>query len=217
MKRWLVAAIVGATFALSAAPAPAFFWGSGPCAVVLDWAGYNVYPPGTVFQKQIVTRYYPHWYQQQVPTVVPRTVYKEEVSEVKTIIHVQRVVEEKQTYLAHGLVTRLAEREETTYMMVPIMLVDPAGCPLVTCRPEIRTHKITFPVQEYQPTVKETTVQVTRLFPQEQVRPYRQLVAIVVYDQVLQPEWKCMMIPYQQIVNVPTYDPHLHPVNFWPQ
>ncbi len=216
MKKAVLAVISVTALVLSATPAPAFWWGGPPEAVVLNWPGYNVYPPGTTFQKQIVTCYYAHWYQAQVPTVVPRVTYKLETTAVKTYVNVPRVVEEPQTYTTYVPVQRLAQKQVTTCVMLPLFLPDAMGGMVVSCRPEIRTHTVYFPVQDLQEVTKQEMVKVTKMIPEERITQSQQIVPIVAYDQQMTSEWKVMMVPYQRVITVPVFDPHCPPQLFWP-
>jgi hypothetical protein len=216
MKKWLFGIAAATALMSSATPAQAFFWGGPNCVVILNWSGYDVYPPGTTFQKQIVTCYYPHWYQQQVPTVVPRTTYKIENTPVRTYVHVPKVVEERQTYLTYVPIARLVEKEVTTCVMLPMIVNDPTGSPFLTIRPEIRTHTVRHAVHDLQPVLKETMVKVTKMVPVERETIHQQVVPIVTYDEQMTTEWQCLWVPYQQVVEVPVFDPHHPPSLFWP-
>ena len=183
---------------------------------MLDWAGYSAYPPGTTFKKEIVNGEYAHWYQKQVPTVVPRVTYKEEVTKIKTWVNVPRVVEEQQSVLIYVPVPRLIEKEVSTCVMLPIFLTDPAGKPVISCRPEIKTHKVRYAVQEYKPVTKLTNVKVTKQVPVERIVEHRQQLPVVVYDQQMTAQWQVMMVPYQKVVTVPIYNPGPECTPFWP-
>jgi hypothetical protein len=213
MNKWLLAVVTVAVLT----PSPAFAWHEfPPLAVVLDWPGYNAYPAGTTFKKVVVSGEHAHWYQQQVPTVVPRITYREDVTKVKTWVNVPTVVDEKQSALAYVPVPRLVEKEVTTCVMLPIFLTDPSGKPVFSCRPEIKAHKISYTVWDYKLVVKTYPVKVTRMIPQEKIIEYKQTVPVVVYDQQLTTQWRVMQVPYQKVVTVPTYDPNNAPSTFWP-
>ena len=216
MKNWLLSVIL-----LSALSTPAFaheppshLYPWAPNVVVTDWYGYSVWPAGTTFQKQVVSGYHPHWYQQQVPAVVPKITYKVETQKVVTIVDEPRVFEEKQSYLTYTPVPRIVDRDITTHVLLPLVLTDPSGCPMVTCRVEVRTHKVQYPVIDYKPVIKTTDVKVTRMVPTKKVIEYKQAVPIVTYDQEMTTEWRYMMVPYQRVVDVPVigHAPQL----FWP-
>ena len=187
-----------------------------PSAVIRNWPGYSVYPAGTVFRKEIVNGSYPHWYPQQVPSVVPRVTYKDEVIKVRTWVNVPKVFVEKQSALTYVPVQRLVEKDVTTYVTVPMFLTDPNGTPVLACRAEIKTHKVSYAVQDYTPVMKQYAVNVTKMVPTEKVVEYKQRVPVVVYDQQLTTQWQVVMVPYQKIVTVPTFNPNNAPSTFWP-
>jgi hypothetical protein len=216
MKNWLLAVFAVVALGVATLPVRADWHDWPPAAIVLNWPGYNVYPPGTVFRKEIVNGSYPHWYPQQVPTVVPRLTYKDEVIKVKTWVNVPKVFVEKQSALTYVPVPRLVEKEVTTCVTVPLFLTDPNGKPVFACRAEIKTHKVSYAVQDYVPVLKQVAVNVTRMVPQEKVVEYKQVVPVVIYDQQLTTQWQVMMVPYQKIVTVPTFDPNHAPSTFWP-
>ncbi len=217
MKKWLVAAVAIVALGLAATPARAFgIFNPDTLAVVLNWPGFDVWPPGTVFQQQIVTGYQPHVYQQQVPTVVPRMTYKLKVTKVKTYVYVSKEVDEVQRQVIYAPVARLVEQEVTTNILVPFILTGPSHLPIIACRPEARTHKIIRVVHEMQPQVKEYRMKVKRLVPEERITEYQQVVPVVTYDQALTMEWQQTLVPTQRIVTVPTFDPHHAPQLFWP-
>ena len=220
MRNWLITLIV-----LPALTAPAlandphdppphqpYPW--APDYVITDWHGYSVWPPGTHFQKQVVSGYHPHWYPAQVPTVVPKITYKVETQKVTTFVHEAKEVNEKQKYLTYTPVPRLVERPITTFVLLPLLLADPAGLPMITCRVEVKEHKVKYTVYDYRPVEKETVVKVTRMVPTPKVIEYRQAVPIVIYTQEMTTEWHHIMVPYQRIVDVPVigHSPQL----FWP-
>jgi hypothetical protein len=217
MKLGLLAFVPIAALVLSATPAPAFFWWDhATLAVILDWPGYSVLPPGTTFENRVVTGYYTHWYQQEVPTVVPRVTYKLETVPVRTYVHVPKVYDEVETYYIYVPVPRLAAKEITTQVVVPQTLSDPTGHAMHTSRVEIKTHRVSYPVFDYQVVAKQRNVKVTRLVPEERVTEYTQYTPIVSYEQALTKEWQPLNVPYQQIVTVPVFDPHHAPQLFWP-
>jgi hypothetical protein len=222
MKHVLLAVVAVALVGLSAPPAPAFFFWyldthhHGQNIVILEWPGYTVYPPGTVFQQQLVQGAHAHWYQQQVPTVVPRLTYKVETKKVTNYDYVAKEVDEKQTAVSYLPTARLVEREIVTTVKVPVHLNDPNGHPIVTHRIETRTHRVKYPVYEYRIVTKDYAVRVTKMVPVEKVVEYKQIMPVVVYDQKMTTEWHYMMVPYQQMATVPTFDPYHAPHLFWP-
>jgi hypothetical protein len=220
MKAGLLAIVPIAALLLTATPAPAnFWWWHDPhraTALVWDWNGYNVLPPGTTFEKQVVTGSCTHWYHQQVPTVVPNVEYKLETVPIKAYVYVPKVFEEVQTYYVYVPTPRLVEKEITTKVVVPQSLSDPTGHARHTSRVEIKTHKVSYPVYDYPVVAKQRTVKVTRLVPEERTTEYKQYTPIVNYEQVLAPQWQPLTVPYQQIVTVPVFDPHHAPQLFFP-
>ena len=215
MKKGFLPVAALAALALSATPAPAFFSHS-TIVDILYWPGYDVYPPGTTFQKQVVSGYQPHWYPQQVPTKVPRVTYRLQTTAVKTYVYEPKEVEEKHGYVTYVPVARLVDKEETTCVWAPTILSDPAHMPILTWLPQIRTHTLKVTVHDMQPVVKYTTVKVTKMVPKEKITEYQQVVPIVVYDEALTMQWQAVQVPYQQLVTVPTYDPHHAVPLFWP-
>jgi hypothetical protein len=216
MKNWLLTVFAFVSLGVTTPSARADWHDWPPSAIILNWPGYSVYPPGTVFRKEIVNGTYPHWYPQQVPTVVPRVTYKDEVIKVKTWVNLPKVFVEKQSALTYVPVQRLVEQEVTTYVTLPMFLTDPNGKPVLACRAEIKTHKVSYPVQDYTPVMKQYAVNVTKMVPTEKVVEYKQRVPVVVYDQQLTTQWQVVMVPYQKIVTVPTFNPNNAPSLFWP-
>lgn len=215
MKKGLLAIVAIAALGVSASPAQAWGWGHSAWWVG-PWPGYTPWPVGTTFEQQIVNTSHAHWYQQQVPTVVPRTTYRLENTPVKTYVYVAKEVEEVQRHVVHVPVARIVEEQKTTTTLVPLILTGPSGTPILTCRPEIRTHTIARTVHDMQPVVKEYKVKVIRQVPEERVTQVQQIVPVTTYDQVLTLQWQQTEVPSQQIVNVPVYLPHHPPANFWP-
>ncbi len=215
MKKGLLAIVAIAALGGSASPAQAWGWGLTQI-LILDWPGYYVWPAGTTFQQQIVNTSHTHWYQQQVPTMVPRVTYRLETIPVKTYVYVAKEVEEVQRQVVYVPVARLVQQQETTTILVPLILTGPSGTPIITCRPEIRAHTVARTVHDMQPVVKEYKVKVIRQVPEERVTQVQQVVPVTTYDQVLTLQWQQTQVPSQQIVNVPVYYPHHAPANYWP-
>jgi hypothetical protein len=213
MNKWLLTVVAIA----ACPPAQAFAWHDGPpTAFVLDWPGYSAYPPGTTFKKEVVNGTYPHWYLKQVPTVVPRLTYREDVTKVRTWVNVATLVDEMQSVLTYVPVQRLVEKNVTTCVIVPMFLVDPAGNPLLSCRAEVKTHKVAYAVQDYVPVTKQVAVKVTKMLPREKIVEHKQNVPVVVYDQQMTTQWQVMNVPYQKVVVVPIYHPGPECTPFWP-
>src|SRR5262249_49845031 len=159
------------------------------------------------FQPQLVNGYHTHWVKAPVPTVVPRITYKEETSRVTTYVHVPRTVEQRQTTVAYVPAARLVEKDVVTTVKGPIYLTDPAGKVVVSHRIETKTHRVSYPVYEFRPVIKEYTIEVTKMVPEERVTEYKRIMPIVAYDQVMTSEWQPMMVPYQSVITVPSYNP----------
>ena len=215
MKKGLLAIFVLAALGLAAPRAQAWGWGQTEI-LILNWPGYQVWPSGTTFQQQIVNTSHAHWYQQQVPTVVPRVTYKLENTPVRTYVYVAKEVEEVQKQVIYVPVARIVEQQIQTTTLVPFILSGPTAIPIISCRPEIKTHTIARTVHDMRPVVKEYKVKVTRQVPEERVTQVQQIVPVTTYDQVLTLQWQQTQVPAQQIVNVPVYYPHHAPPNFWP-
>ncbi len=215
MKKGLLAIVAVAALGVSASPVQAWGWGH-TLLWVGPWPGYSVWPAGTTFQQQIVNTSHAHWYQQQVPTIVPRTTYRLETTPVKTYVYVAKEVDEVQRQVTYAPVARTVKQQETTTILVPFILTGPSGTPILTCRPEIRTHTVDRIVHDMQPVVKEYKVKVVRQVPEERVTQVQQIVPVTTYDQVLSLQWQQTQVPTQELVNVPVYLPHHPPANFWP-
>jgi hypothetical protein len=213
MKRWHLAALAIVALGTTATPVHA---GPDALAALLTWPGYTVWPPGTMFQQQIFSGYKAHWYQQQVPTVVPRVTYKLETTPVRSYVYKPKEVEEVQRQVTYVPVARIVKQEVTTLMMVPFIISGPSNLPIVLCRPDIRTHTLERTVHDMQPVVKEYRVKSIKMVPQETVTTYQQIVPVVTYDQQLTTEWQPTFVPYQHLQTVPVFDPHHAPHLFWP-
>jgi hypothetical protein len=185
-------------------------------AEALHWPGYSIWPPGTTFERQIVGGYHAHWYQQQVPTVVPRITYKIENTPVRSYVYVEKEVDEVQRQTAYVPVARIVEEDVTTTVILPFVVAGPDGKPIITCRPEIKTHKISRTVHDMKPVVREYRIKVKRMVPEERITNVQHSVPVVVYDQQLTMQWQYTLVPYQQIQTVPVFDPHHAPQLFWP-
>jgi hypothetical protein len=220
VKKGLLAIITVAVFALSATAANAQWDGHGhPHAtqiVILDWPGYYTWPAGTAFQQQIVNTTQTHWYQQQAPTIVPRTTYRLETTPAKSYVYVEQQVEEVQRQVTYVPVARTVEQELTTTVLIPFIVTGPLGQPIVACKPESKTHKVSRIVHDMQPVVKEYKVKTTKQVPQERITQYQQIVPVTTYDEVLTLQWQQTQMPAQHLVTVPVYLPHHPPANFWP-
>jgi hypothetical protein len=214
MKSGLLAVVAVVVLGMSAPPAHA--WGELTEILILNWPGYHVYPPGTTFEQQIVNDHHAHWYQQQVPTVVPRVTYKLETTKVKTYVYVPTEVEDVQSQVTYVPEARIVDEAVTTTILVPFIVVGPSGTPIVSCRPEIKTHLVARTIHAMKPVVKNYKVKTTRMVPRERITEYQQIVPVLVYDQALTLQWQQTQVPTQRIVNVPVYYPHHAPANFWP-
>ena len=215
MKNWLLSliflpALAGTAFAHD--PPPEYPW--APDVVIMDWYGYSVWPMGTTFEKRVVSGYHAHWFQNQVPTIVPKIDYRIDTQQIKTFVNEPKVVEEKQKYLTYQPVPRLVEREITTYVLLPLVLANLSGHPMVTCTVEVRTHKVQYTVFDYRPVEKVATVKVTKMVPTPKTIEYRQAVPVVTYNQTMKTEWQYLNVPYQRVVDVPVIY-HI-PQMFWP-
>src|SRR5262249_55174739 len=147
MKKGLLAIFVVAALGIAAPQAQAWNWGHTEI-LILDWHGYYTWPAGTTFQQQIVDTHHTHWYQQQVPTIVPRVTYKLETTPVRSYVYVAREVEEVQKHIVHVPVARIVEEQVETTLLVPFIIGGPSGTPIVSCRPEIKTHTIARTVHD---------------------------------------------------------------------
>lgn len=215
MKKVLLTIVAVTALGVTASPVHAWGWGLTEIHI-LDWPGYYVWPAGTTFEQEIVNTTHPHWYQQQVPTVVPRVTYKLETTPVKTYVYVAREVEEVQRQVTYVPVARIVHQELKTTIMVPFILTGPSGTPIVSCRPEIKTHTVARTVHDMQPVIKNYKVKVIRQVPEERITQVQQIVPVTTYDEVLTLQWQQTQVPAQHIVNVPVYYPHHVPPNFWP-
>jgi hypothetical protein len=215
MKRGLLALVALAGLGLFAPPAQAWGWGHN-YIVILDWHGYYTWPAGTTWEQRIVDTTHPHWYQQQVPTIVPRTTYRLESTPVKTYVYVAKEVDEVQRQVTYVPVARVVDEQVSTTLLIPFILTGPSGTPIVSCRPEIKTHNIKRTVHDMKPVVKEYKVKVTRQVPEERITQVQTIVPVTTYDQVLSLQWQQTQVPAQQLVTVPVFYPHHAPANFWP-
>lgn len=216
VRKGLLTIVAVAAIGLVATPAPAWGWTVTDILIMQSWPGYYIWPPGTVFQQQIVNTSHAHWYQQQVPTVVPRVTYKLETTPVKTYVYVAKEVEEVQRQVTYVPVARIVQEQKTTTIVVPFLLAGPSGTPILSCRPEIKVHTIDRTVHDMQPVVREYKIKAIRQVPEERTTLVQQIVPVTTYDQVLTLEWQQTQVPAQQIVNVPVYYPHHAPPNYWP-
>lgn len=215
VKKALLAIVAVAVLGVVAPAAQAWGWGHASYWIG-PWPGYTIWPAGTTFQQQIVDTTHTHWYQQQVPTVVPRVTYRLETTPVKTYVYVAKEVEEVQRKVIYVPVARVVQEQVNTTIIVPLILSGPAGTPILSCRPELRTHTVARTVHDMQPVVKEYKVKAIRQVPEERVTQVQQIVPVTHYDQVLTLQWQQTQVPGQQIVNVPVYLPHHAPPDFWP-
>jgi hypothetical protein len=221
MRRWLYAVATLLTVAPAVTRADPEWFLVGPIhhptsVVILYWPGYYIWPAGTVFQPEVVSADYTHWYKQQLPIVTPKLEYRVEKKKVKTYALVPKEVDEPTPTLTYEPVQRLVEKEVVTTVILPLLIMDPAGHPLVVCRVENKAHKLRYPVTDYRLVPKEYTLKVTKIVPEERETEVTSVVPVVRYDQSLSTEWRAMQVPCQKVVTVPTIDLHHMPPNFFP-
>lgn len=165
-------------------------------------------PPGyTVrYEQRIVTGTRPEWKSEKVEITAPKVTYKEEVTQVKAIVMVPKIVDSTQLRTEHVPVPRQVERVVTTCRTVPYLTTCPCtGCPTIGCQIVPETHKLSTTVLDYQPRVHNVPIKVTRVVPEERLVPQTQMVPVVTQEKTWTIRNVQTMVPYQQTITVPVY------------
>ena len=184
---------------LFAAPVPAFaqWCYIGPALCPLPCVTYQMCP---------VVCYRAEWREEQVPCVVQRVSYRQQVTPVNTQVWVPQAYDAQVRRVSYTPVPRAVDRDVPALTMVPTLVWDPCCCCCVVrwC-PVVTTTRVRCVEYDYRAQEWMENVRCWRYVPENRVVNQVSLIPVVTQEQVMTVRRYCVMVPYQTYVCVPCW------------
>jgi hypothetical protein len=171
------------------------------------WVYYYCPPTYCVsYQWQPSVSYRPEWKAEQVPCIVQKVSYRQEITKVNVTNYVPQMFDQKVRTSYYVAIPTVVERPVTTCVMVPIMAVDPcSGCCFVSCCPQWVTSIVKCTAYSYQLQSRDDVVKVCKWVPTPAVIDQVRYIPVVTQEPSWTVRYSCVMVPCQTMICVPVY------------